>query len=121
MSFLLSQEWMTFQPLEDVAGPSISGRALKVHNYPDNPKHDLHTSYIMNNPEAPDRFSVISGDASHNFSLPSQKFASTFFRSPDHSAVARCLQVIGHPLQTGHFFWHRVGKEQPGCMDRVDP
>lgn len=53
----------------------------------------------MNNPEAPDRFSVILGDVSHNVWLPSQKLPQ---RSPDHSAVARCLQVIGHPLQTGH-------------------
>lgn len=33
--FLKTQEWMTFQPLEDVAGPSISGSTLKVHDYPD--------------------------------------------------------------------------------------
>lgn len=111
---------MTFQPLEDVAGPSISGRTLKVHNYPDNPKHDLHTSYIMNNPEAPDRFSVILGDASHNFSLPSQNL-------PRHSSVRQIILLLRdaykslatHYKQAPPFFWHRVGKEQPGCMDRV--
>lgn len=72
---------MTFQPLEDVAGPSISGRTLKVHNYPDNPNHDLHTSYIMNNPEAPDRFGVILGDVSHNF-------------WPQHSSVRQIILLL---------------------------
>lgn len=51
------------------------------------PNHDLHTSYIMNNPEAPDRFSVILGDASHNFSLPSQNL-------PQHSSVRQIILLL---------------------------